>query len=69
MVIHNGGHLVIGYVEAFTVEEMARLIDVNTLGVQRLNRAALPHLRARARHPAVRRQRHPGHRAHYARAM
>jgi NAD(P)-dependent dehydrogenase (short-subunit alcohol dehydrogenase family) len=45
VVIHNAGHLVTGYVEAFTAEEIAGLIDVNTLGVQRLNRAALPHLR------------------------
>ncbi|MCX5374762.1 SDR family oxidoreductase [Streptomyces sp. NBC_00015] len=47
VVIHNAGHLVTGYVEAFTAEEIAHLIDVNTLGVQRLNRAALPHLRER----------------------
>ncbi|AZS85466.1 SDR family NAD(P)-dependent oxidoreductase [Streptomyces griseoviridis] len=47
VVIHNAGHLLVGYVEAFTAEEMAHLIDVNTLGVQRLNRAALPHLRRR----------------------
>ncbi|MEU2304165.1 SDR family NAD(P)-dependent oxidoreductase [Streptomyces misionensis] len=45
VVIHNAGHLVTGYVEAFTAEEIAHLVDVNTLGVQRLNRAALPHLR------------------------
>ncbi|MFE6488633.1 SDR family oxidoreductase [Streptomyces sp. NPDC057757] len=47
VVIHNAGHLVTGYVEAFTAEEIAHLIDVNTLGVQRLNRAALPHMRER----------------------
>jgi len=34
------------YVEAFTAEEIAHLIDVHALGVQRPNRAALPHLRA-----------------------
>lgn len=49
VVIHNAGHLVTGYVEAFTAEEIAHLIDVNTLGVQRLNRAALPHLRGQRR--------------------
>ena len=49
VVIHNAGHLLVGYVEAFTAEEIAHLIDVNTLGVQRLNRAALPHLRERGR--------------------
>lgn len=47
VVIHNAGHLVVGYVEAFTAEEIAHLIDVNTLGVQRLNRAALPPMRER----------------------
>ncbi|CAL9631002.1 SDR family NAD(P)-dependent oxidoreductase [Streptomyces sp. enrichment culture] len=46
VVVHNAGHLVTGYVEAFTAEEIAHLVDVNTLGVQRLNRAALPNLRA-----------------------
>jgi NAD(P)-dependent dehydrogenase (short-subunit alcohol dehydrogenase family) len=49
VVIHNAGHLLVGYVEAFTAEEIAHLIDVNTLGVQRLNRAALPCLRQRGR--------------------
>ncbi|MFB7495922.1 SDR family NAD(P)-dependent oxidoreductase [Streptomyces sp. NPDC056161] len=49
VVIHNAGHLVAGYVEAFTAEEIAHLVDVNTLGVQRLNRAVLPHMRARGR--------------------
>ncbi|MGW1030310.1 SDR family NAD(P)-dependent oxidoreductase [Streptomyces sp. NPDC002577] len=49
VVIHNAGHLVTGYVEAFTAEEIAHLIDVNTLGVQRLNRAALPVLREQGR--------------------
>jgi len=46
VVVHNAGHLVTGYVEAFTAEEIAHLIDVHALGVQRPNRAALPHLRA-----------------------
>ncbi len=49
VVIHNAGHLLVGYVEAFTAEEIAHLIDVNALGVQRLNRAALPYLRERGR--------------------
>jgi NAD(P)-dependent dehydrogenase (short-subunit alcohol dehydrogenase family) len=47
VVMHNAGHLYVGYVEAFTAEDIARLIDVNLLGVQRVNRAALPHMRAR----------------------
>ncbi len=46
VVVHNAGHMVLGYVEAFTAEDVAHLLDVNALGVQRVNRAALPHLRA-----------------------
>ncbi|MBE1875354.1 SDR family NAD(P)-dependent oxidoreductase [Myceligenerans pegani] len=46
-VIHNAGHLFVGYVEAFTAEDVAHLFDVNTIGVHRVNRAALPHLRER----------------------
>ncbi|MFC0111766.1 SDR family oxidoreductase [Kibdelosporangium aridum] len=46
-VVHNAGHLFLGYVEAFTVEEVQHLFDVNTFGIQRVNRAALPHMRER----------------------
>lgn len=45
-VVHNAGHLVIGFAEAFSAEEIARLFDVNVLGQHRVNRAALPFLRA-----------------------
>ena len=45
VVIHNAGHMVNGPTEAFTPEELARVYDTNVLGTQRLNRAALPHLR------------------------
>jgi NAD(P)-dependent dehydrogenase (short-subunit alcohol dehydrogenase family) len=47
VVVHNAGHLFVGYVEAFTAEDIAHLFDVNAIGVQRVNRAALPHMRAR----------------------
>ena len=47
VVVHNAGHLYIGYVEAFTAEDIAHLFDVNVLSAQRVNRAALPHMRAR----------------------
>jgi NAD(P)-dependent dehydrogenase (short-subunit alcohol dehydrogenase family) len=46
-VVHNAGHLYVGYVEAFTPADIARLFDVNTIGIQRVNRAVLPHMRAR----------------------
>jgi NAD(P)-dependent dehydrogenase (short-subunit alcohol dehydrogenase family) len=45
VVIHNVGHMVFGPTEAFTPEQFAALYDVNVLGTQRVNRAALPHLR------------------------
>ena len=45
VVIHNAGHMVNGPTEAFTPEEIARVYDTNVLSTQRLNRAALPHLR------------------------
>ena len=47
VVMHNAGHMVFGAAEAFTPEQYAALYDVNVLGTQRVNRAALPHLRAR----------------------
>lgn len=46
VVLHNAGHMVTGPTEAFTPEEIARVYDTNVLGTQRVNRAALPHLRA-----------------------
>ena len=47
VLVHNAGHMVTGPAEAFTPEQLAELYDVNVLGTQRLNRAVLPHLRAR----------------------
>ena len=49
VVIHNAGHMVFGPAEAFTPEQLAELYDVNVLSTQRVNRAALPHLRKRRR--------------------
>ena len=45
VVVHNAGHMVLGAAEAFTTEQFAELYDVNVLGTQRVNRAALPGLR------------------------
>ena len=47
VVVNNAGHLVIGYAEAFSAEEIAHLFDINVLGQHRVNRAALPHMRKR----------------------
>jgi NAD(P)-dependent dehydrogenase (short-subunit alcohol dehydrogenase family) len=46
-VVHNAGHLYVGYVEAFTPDDIQRLFDVNAIGIQRVNRAVLPHMRER----------------------
>ncbi|MCX5521305.1 SDR family NAD(P)-dependent oxidoreductase [Streptomyces bobili] len=45
VIMHNAGHMVLGAAEAFTAEQLADLYDVNVLGTQRVNRAALPTLR------------------------
>ncbi|NEA34875.1 SDR family oxidoreductase [Streptomyces sp. SID13031] len=45
VLIHNAGHMVLGPAEAFTPEQLADIYDTNVVGTQRLNRAALPHLR------------------------
>ncbi|MFJ1969611.1 SDR family NAD(P)-dependent oxidoreductase [Streptomyces sp. NPDC087903] len=46
VVVHNAGHMASGPAEAFTPEQLSGLYDVNVLGAQRVNRAALPRLRA-----------------------
>jgi NAD(P)-dependent dehydrogenase (short-subunit alcohol dehydrogenase family) len=45
VVINNAGRGVIGMQEHFTPEDFQELFEVNVFGVQRVNRAALPHLR------------------------
>jgi len=45
VVVHNAGHMVTGPAEAFTPEQLAAVYDVNVVGTQRVNRAALPLLR------------------------
>jgi NAD(P)-dependent dehydrogenase (short-subunit alcohol dehydrogenase family) len=46
VIVHNAAHMVLGPAEAFTPEQYASVYDVNVLGTQRVNRAALPYLRA-----------------------
>jgi NAD(P)-dependent dehydrogenase (short-subunit alcohol dehydrogenase family) len=46
VLVHNAGHMVLGPAEAFTPDVYARQYDVNVLGTQRVNRAALPHMPA-----------------------
>jgi len=45
ILVHNAGHMSWGPGEAFLPEQLAELYDINVLGTQRVNRAALPHLR------------------------
>lgn len=47
VIVHNAGHMMFGPAEAFTPEQMIQQYDVNVLGTQRVNRAALPYLRRR----------------------
>jgi len=49
IVIQNAGHMAFGPAEAFTPEQFADLYDINVLGPQRVNRAALPHMRRQGR--------------------
>ena len=49
VVVHNAGHMVFGPAEAFSPEQYLQLYDVNVVGTQRVNRAALPLLRAQGR--------------------
>jgi NAD(P)-dependent dehydrogenase (short-subunit alcohol dehydrogenase family) len=46
VIVHNAGHMVLDPAEAFTPEQLAAVYDTNVLSTQRVNRAALPHLRA-----------------------
>ena len=45
VVVHNAGHMSYGPAEAFRPEQFSQLFDINVLGTQRVNRAALPYLR------------------------
>jgi NAD(P)-dependent dehydrogenase (short-subunit alcohol dehydrogenase family) len=45
VLVHNAGHMSFGPAEAFTAEQFALLYDINVLGAQRVNRAALPLMR------------------------
>jgi NAD(P)-dependent dehydrogenase (short-subunit alcohol dehydrogenase family) len=47
VLVHNAGHMVLGPTEAFTPEQLAQVYDTNVLSTQRVNRAVLPHMRAR----------------------
>ena len=47
VVVNNAGFGVIGLQETFTPEDWQDLFEINVFGVQRVNRAILPHMRDR----------------------
>ena len=47
VVINNAGTAAFGLAESFTPEQMRALFEINVFGVQRVNRAVLPHMRER----------------------
>lgn len=47
VVVNNAGQMYVGLAEAFTADEFARQLDVNLVGVHRVNRAVLPAMRER----------------------
>jgi NAD(P)-dependent dehydrogenase (short-subunit alcohol dehydrogenase family) len=46
-VVNNAGASAMGPLEAFTIPQMAALLDLNVLGPMRVNKAVLPTMRAR----------------------
>jgi NAD(P)-dependent dehydrogenase (short-subunit alcohol dehydrogenase family) len=49
VLVNNAGVGVIGLQESYTADDYKRLFDVNVFGVQRMNRAVIPHFRAQRR--------------------
>jgi len=47
VVVNNAGASAMGPLEAFTIAQMAALLDLNVLGPMRVNKAVLPTMRAR----------------------
>jgi NAD(P)-dependent dehydrogenase (short-subunit alcohol dehydrogenase family) len=45
VLVNNAAYGVMGLTEAFTTEQARRILDTNVLGVVRMNRAVLPHMR------------------------
>ena len=47
VIINNAGQMYVGITEAFTADELAAQLDVNVVGIHRVNRAFLPAMRQR----------------------
>jgi NAD(P)-dependent dehydrogenase (short-subunit alcohol dehydrogenase family) len=53
VLIHNAGHMSFGPAESFTPELLTKMYDINVVGTQRVNRAALPHMRTAGGEPLL----------------
>lgn len=49
VLINNAGLGVVGLQESYTADDYMRLFNINVFGVQRMNRAVIPHLRSQRR--------------------
>jgi NAD(P)-dependent dehydrogenase (short-subunit alcohol dehydrogenase family) len=49
VLVNNAGLSIRGLAEAVTIEQTRRIFETNVFGVQRMNRAVLPHMRKRGR--------------------
>ncbi len=49
VLVNNAAYGVLGIAESFTTEQARRAFDTNFLGIVRLNRAVLPHMRQKGR--------------------
>ena len=47
VVVNNAGFGILGLQESFTVEDWKRVFEINLFGVQRVNRAVIPHFRGK----------------------
>lgn len=49
VVINNAGQMYVGLAEAFTADELTRQLDINVVGIHRVNRGLLPAMRKAGR--------------------
>lgn len=49
VIINNAGQMFVGLTEVFTADELSRQLDVNVVGIHRVNRAFLPAMRKNAK--------------------
>ena len=49
VVINNAGQMFVGFTEAFSPDELAKQLDLNVVGIHRMNRAFLPAMRKRGK--------------------